>query len=186
MPRLIPTALPSRAAFSRSAPAPLCNRAASLRRNGDIDPTTSKTHTHSETLQAPIFNANDCVNANGCVNPELDQLGDDDVYRQTRMTSCRRDGKSSRAHNHNKNRRHRSSQSRGYRQDKGQIYSNTRNDSHSGNHNNSQCMPGQHGSVPPSHVSSTPATAPGRRIGADHNPGGTPNERQPGNFRSDN
>ena len=82
------------------------------------------------------------------------------------MTSYRRDGKSSRAHNHKKNRRHRSGQSRGYLQDYGQV------NSHSGNPGNPYAS-GHHGGVPPSPASSAPAAAPGMRLGAAHNPSGT-------------
>ena len=44
------------------------------------------------------------INASGCLDPELGQIGHDDAYRrwQARMTSYRRDGKSSRAHSHKK------------------------------------------------------------------------------------
>ena len=69
------------------------------------------------------------INASGCLNPELGQLGDDDAYRrwQARMTSYRRDGKSYRAHNHNKNHRYRSGQSREYHQEQGQAHSHNSN-----------------------------------------------------------
>ena len=58
------------------------------------------------------------INASGCLNPELGQLGNDDASRrwQARMTSYRRYGKSSRARN-KKNRRNRSGQTRGLHQD---------------------------------------------------------------------
>ena len=63
------------------------------------------------------------INASGCLNPELGQLGDDDAYRrcQARIVCYRRDGKSSRPNNHNKNRCHHSGQSRGYHQDQDQV-----------------------------------------------------------------
>ena len=117
------------------------------------------------------------INANGCLNPELGQLGDDDAYRrwQARMTSYRRDGKSSRAHNHKENRRNRSGQSRGYHQDQGQV------NNHSGNPGNPYTS-GHHGGVSPSPASSAPAAAPGMRLGAAHNPSGSPNAGQPGTF----
>ena len=82
------------------------------------------------------------------------------------MTSYRRDGKSYRTHNHQKNRGHRSGQSRGYLQDYGQV------NSHSGNPGNPYAS-GHHGGVPPSPASSAPAAAPGMRLGAAHNPSGT-------------
>ena len=68
------------------------------------------------------------INARGCLNPELGQLGDDYAYRrwQARMTSYRRDGTSSRAHT-KKTRRNRSGQTRGFHQDQDQV------NSHSGN-----------------------------------------------------
>ena len=71
------------------------------------------------------------ISASGCLNHELGQLGDDDAYRrwQARMTSYRRDGKSSRVHP-KKNRRNRSGQTRGYQQDQDQVKS------HSGNPDN--------------------------------------------------
>ena len=52
-------------------------------------------------------------------------VSDDGAYRRrrARMTSYRRDGKSSRSHNHNKHRRNRSNQSQGYHQDRGQVNS---------------------------------------------------------------
>ena len=120
------------------------------------------------------------INASGCLNPELGQLGDDDVYRrwQARMTSYRRDGRSSRAHT-KKNRRYRSGQTRGYHQDQDQV------NSHSGNPGNPYTSD-YHGGVSPSPASSAPAVAPGMRLGADHNPSGNPNARQPGTFRTGN
>ena len=128
------------------------------------------------------------INASGCLNPELGQLGDDDAYRrwQARMTSYRRDGKSSRTNNnHKKNRRHRSGQSRGYNQDQGQVHSHGGNqvNSHSGNPGNTYTS-GHHGGVPPSPASSAPSAAQGIRLGAAHNPSGNPNARQPGTFRT--
>ena len=121
------------------------------------------------------------INASGCLNPELGQLGDDDVVRrwQARMVSYRRDGRSSRSQTNNKNCRNRSNQSRGYHQDQGQT------NSHSGNHN-STYTPGQHGAVPPSPASSASASALGKRFGATHNLSGNPNARQPGAFRTGN
>ena len=122
------------------------------------------------------------INASGCLNPELGQLGDDDAYRrwQARMTSYRRDGTSSRAYT-TKNRRDRSGQTRGFHQDQDQV------NSYSGNPGN-QYTPGSdyHGGVPPSPASSTPAVAPGMRLGAGHNPSGNPNARQSGTFRTGN
>ena len=117
------------------------------------------------------------INASGCLNPELGQLGDDDAYRmwQARMTSYRRGGKS-RPHS-KKNRRNHSVQTRGYHQDHGQVNSHS---SHPGN----TYASGQHGGVPPSPASSAPAAAPGMRLGAAHNAGGNPNARQPGTFRT--
>ena len=63
------------------------------------------------------------INASGCLNPELGQLGDDDAYRrwQARMVCYRREGKSSRPNNHKKNCRRHSGQSRGYHQDQDQV-----------------------------------------------------------------
>ena len=114
------------------------------------------------------------INASGCLNPELGQLGDDDAYRrwQARMTSYRRDGTSSRAHT-KKNRRNRSGENHD------QV------NSHSGNPGNPYTS-GHHGGVPPSPTSSSPAAAPGMRLGAGHNPSGNPNARQPGTFRTGN
>ena len=85
------------------------------------------------------------------------------------MTSYRR-GKS-RTHP-NKNRRSRSVHTRGYHQDQGQVNSS------SGDPGNT-CASGHHG-VPPSPASS----ALGMRLGVAHNPGGNPNARQPGTFRT--
>ena len=64
------------------------------------------------------------INASGCLNPELGQLGDDDAYRrwQARMTSYRCDGRSSRAHT-KKNRHNRSGQTRGFHQGQDQVNS---------------------------------------------------------------
>ena len=120
------------------------------------------------------------IDASGCLNPELGQLGDDDAYRrwQARMTSYRRDGTSSRADT-KKNRRNRSGQTRGFHQDQDQV------NSHSGNPGN-QYKSDYHGGVPPSPASSAPAVAPGMRLGAGHNPSGNPNARQPGTFRTGN
>ena len=86
------------------------------------------------------------------------------------MTSYRR-GKS-RTHP-NKNRRNRSVHTRGYHQDQGQVNNS------SGDPGNTYAS-GHHGGVPPSPASS----APGMRLGAAHNPGGNPNARQPGTFRT--
>ena len=120
------------------------------------------------------------INASGCLNPELGQLGDDDAYRrwQARMTSYRRDGKSSSAHS-KKNCRNRSGQTRGYHQDQGQV------NSHSG-HPGNKYASGHRVGVPPSPASSAPTAVPGIRLGAAHNPGGNPNARQPGTFRTAN
>ena len=116
----------------------------------------------------------------GCLNPELVRLGDDDAYRrwQARMTSYRRDGKSSRGHTKT-NRRNRSGQTRGYHQDQDEV------NSLSGNPGNPYTS-GHHGGVPPSPASSAPAAAPGMRLGVGHNPSGNPNARQPGTFRNGN
>ena len=86
------------------------------------------------------------------------------------MTSYRRDGKSSRAHT-KKNRRNRSGENHD------QV------NSHSGNPGNPYTS-GHHGGVPPSPASSAPASAPGIRLGAAHNPIGNPSARQPGTFRT--
>ena len=61
------------------------------------------------------------INASGCLNPELGQLGDDDAYRrwQVRMICYRREGKPPRPNNHKKNRRHHSGRSRGYHRNQG-------------------------------------------------------------------
>ena len=122
--------------------------------------------THSFRNFEPLF-----INASGCLNPELCQLGDDDAYRrwQARITSYRRDGKSTRAHNE-KNHRNRSGQSQGYHRDRGQVHSNS---DHTGNPYTS----GHHGDVPPSPASSALAAAPGMRVGASHNPSGNLNAR---------
>ena len=116
------------------------------------------------------------IDASGCLNPELGQLGDDDAYRrwQARMICYCRDGKPSRPNKHKRNRRHHSGQSRGYHQDQGQINC----------HNNNTYTSDQHGGIPPSPASSAPAPAPGMRFGVAHNRGGNPNARQPGTFRT--
>ena len=93
------------------------------------------------------------------------------------MTSYRRDGKPSRTHNHTKNRRHRSGQKRGYHHGHGQV------NSHRGTPGNPYTS-GNHGGVPPSPASCTPAAARGIRIRTAHNPSGNPNARQPGTFRT--
>ena len=118
------------------------------------------------------------INASGCLNPELGQLGDDDACRrwQARMISYRRDGKSSHAHNH-KNRRHRSGQSRGNHHGHSQVNSQTAN---LGNPYTS----GHQVGVPPSPTSSAPAPALGMYLGAAHNASGNPSARQPGTFRT--
>ena len=120
------------------------------------------------------------IDPSGCLNPELVQRGDDDDYRrwQARMTSYRRDGTFSRAHT-KKNRHNRLGQTRGFRQDEDQV------NSHSGNPGN-RYTSDDHGGAQPSPVSSAPATAPGMRLGAGHNPSGNPNARQPGSFRTGN
>ena len=118
-------------------------------------------------------NRHPIINARGCLNPELSQLGDDDAYRrwQARMTSYRRDGKSSRTHNHKKTSRHRPGQSRRYHQEQGQVNSHNSN---SGNPYTS----GHHGGVAPSPTSPAPVYAPGMRLGDAHNPDRKP-ERVP-------
>ena len=93
------------------------------------------------------------------------------------MTSYRRYGKSSRAHNHKKNRLNRSGQSRGYHQEQGQVLS------HSGNPGNPYTS-GHHCGVPPSPASSALVTASGMRVGAAHNLSGHPNVLQTGTFRT--
>ena len=114
------------------------------------------------------------------MNPELSQLGDDVAQRrrQARMTNSRRDGKSSTAHT-KKHRRNRSGQTRVYHQDQDQV------DSHSGNPGNPYTSE-NHGGSPPSIASSAPVAAPGMRLGADHNPSGNPNARQPSTLRTRN
>ena len=89
------------------------------------------------------------------------------------MTIYRR-GKS-RSHP-NKNRHNRSVHTRGYHEDQGQVNS----------HSDNQYTSDYHGGVPPSPAYSAPAVAPGLRLGADHNPSGHPNARQPGTFRTGN
>ena len=118
------------------------------------------------------------INASGCLDFEVGQLGDDDAYRrwQARMTSYRRDGTSSSAHT-KKNRRKRSGQTRGFHQDQDQV------NSHSGNLGN-QYTSDYHGGVPPLPASSAPAGAPGIRLGAGHNPSRNRNARQPGTLRT--
>ena len=118
------------------------------------------------------------INASGCLNPELGQLGDDDAYRrwQARIPSYRRDGTSSRAHT-TKNHRNRSGQTQGFHQDQDQM------NSHSGNPGN-QYTSDYHGGVPPLPASSAPAGAPGIRLGAGHNPSRNRNARQPGTLRT--
>ena len=132
--------------------------------------------THSLRICRHLF-----INASGCLNPELGQLGDDDVFRrwQARMVSYRRDGRSSRSQTYNKSRRNRSNQSRGYPRDQGQT------NSHSGEYN-STYTPGQHGAVPPLPASSASVSAPGKRFRATHNPRVNPNARQLGTFRTGN
>ena len=100
-------------------------RAAALRANrGHCLNCHEDTHSF-RNCRHPFFNASDCL------NPELGQLGDDDVFQrwQARMVSYRRDGRSCRSQNYNNNRRNRSIQSLGYHQDQGQT------NSHSGNPN---------------------------------------------------
>ena len=118
------------------------------------------------------------INTSGCLNPELGQLGDDDIYQrwQARMVCYRRDGKSSRPNNHKKNRRHHSGQSRGHHQDQGQVHC----------HNDNTYTSDHHGGIPPSPASSAPAPAPRMRFGAAHNPGGITHARQPGTFLTGN
>ena len=159
----------------------LSARAAALRENR-VHCLYCHKHTHSfRNCRHPF------INASGCLNPELGQLGDDDAYRrwQARMTSYRRAGKSSRLHTHNKNRRNHSNQSRGHHQDLDQVNSHCGNHSHGGNHNNPY-TPGEHGGVPPSPASSAPATTPGKCVGAIYDLGGNLNAHQPGTFRTGN
>ena len=146
-------------------------RTAALRENRRHLPKLPRRHALCPKQQTPF------INASGCLNPELGQLGDDDAYRpcQARMTSYRRDGASSRAHT-KKNRRNRSGQTRRFHQDQDQVKR------HSGNQHTSD----YHGGVPPSPASSAPAVTPGMRLGANHNPSGQPNARQPGTFRTGN
>ena len=117
--RLRPTTLLSGASFFLSPSA----RAAVLRENrGHCLNCPEDTHSFRN-------NRHPIINARGCLNPELSQLGDDDAYRrwQARMTSYRRDGKSSRTHNHKKTSRHRPGQSRRYHQEQGQVNSHNSN-----------------------------------------------------------
>ena len=150
-------------------------RAAALRENRD----------HCLNCHGDTHSLRNCrhpfISASGCLNPELSQLGDDDVFRRwrARVVSYHRDGRSSRSQTYNKNRRNRSNQSQGYHQDQGQT------NSHSGNHS-STYTPGQHGAVPPSPASSASASALGKCFGATHNLSGNPNARQPGTFRTGN
>ena len=150
-------------------------RAASLRGNRD----------HCLNCHDDTHSLRNCrhpfINASGCLNPELGQLGDDDVFQrwQARMVSYRRDEGSSRTQTYNKNQRNRSNQSRGYPRDQGQT------NSHSGNYN-STYTPGQHGAVAPSPASSASVSAPGKRFGATHNSSRNPNARQPATFRTGN
>ena len=117
------------------------------------------------------------INASGCLNPELGQLGDDDAYQrwQARMVCYRRDGKSHHPNIHKKNGRHHSGQSREYHQDQGQVNC----------YNDNTYTSDHHGGVPPSPASSAPAPAPGMRVGAAIT-GGNLNARQPGTFRTGN
>ena len=84
-----------------------------------------------------------------------------------------------------KNRRRRGN-SRGQPQSQGQA--STQNDgfnTHAEN-GNQQSGSGHHDGVPPSPASSAVAPSAGIRYGASHNPGGNPNARQPGTFRTVN
>ena len=127
------------------------------------------------------------INASGCLNPDLGQLGDDgEAYRrwQARTIRYHREGKSSRSHkkNHKHNRRRRDN-SRGQHQSQGQH--TTQNDGFNthAEQGNQQSGSGDPGGVP---ASSDVVPFPGFRYGASRNPGGNPNTRQPGNFRTGN
>ena len=121
---------------------------------------------------------NPFITASGCLNPELGQLGDDHAHRRwkTRMVYYRRDDQSSRPKNHKKNRRQLSGQQRGYHKNQGQVNC----------HNDATYTWDTHGGIPGSPASSAPASAPRRRFGAAHNPGGNTHARQPGTFRTGN
>ena len=130
------------------------------------------------------------INASGCLNPDLGQVGDDgEAYRrwQARMNRCRRQDKSSRSNkqSNNQNRRRRGN-SRGQPQSQGQA--STQNDGFYtlADNGNQQSGSGHHGGVPPSPASSAVAPSRGIRYGASQNPGGNPNARQPGTFGTGN
>ena len=141
---------------------------------------------HTKTLP-PCATRHPFINASGCPNPEIGQLGDDDAFRrwQARRISYLRDEQSSRSQSYKTNCRKCSNQSRGDHQDQGQLDSQCGNHSHRRN-NNSTHTPGQHGAVPPSPASSASASASGNHFGATYNPSGNPNTRQSDTFRTGN
>ena len=105
------------------------------------------------------------INASGCLNPDLGQVGDDgEAYRrwQARMNRCRRQDKSSRSNkqSNNQNRRRRGN-SRGQPQSQGQA--STQNDgfnTHAAN-GNQQSGSGHHSGVPRSPAYSAVGPSPG-------------------------
>ena len=96
LPRSRPTTLASGAASLRPPPAP----PAAMRENRCHCLNCHEDTHYLRNCRHPF------INASGCINPELGQLGDDDAFRrwQERMVSYRRDGTSSRSQTNNKNR----------------------------------------------------------------------------------
>ena len=124
------------------------------------------------------------------MNPDLGQLGNDgDPYRrwQARMIRYRREDKTSRSNNQkNQETIAAAAVTRvvNTRAKASKIITTTAT-THT-EYGNQQSESGHHGGVSPSHAPSAVAPASGIRYGASHNPGGNPNERQPGTFRTGN
>ena len=121
------------------------------------------------------------INASGCLNQDLGQLGDGGgAYRrqQQRMNRYRREEKSSRSNKkpHKQNRSHRGDP-RGQHQGHDQAFTHNDGFNTHAENGNQQSGPGHHGGVRPSPASSSVAPSPGVRYGASHNPGGTSNVR---------
>ena len=85
----------------------------------------------------------------------------------------------------NKSRKH-NRRRRGHRQSQGQASTQNHGFSTHAENGNQQSGSGHHDGVPPSPASSAVAPSAGIRYGASHNPGGNPNARQPGTFRTVN
>ena len=171
-------------------------RAAALRENQGRCLNCHETSHSFKQCQHPF------INASGCINPELGQLGDNgDAYRrwQDRMLRYRRGNKigGGAGNGSRKGRRHRSGRQHGngnsrndYSHNSGRRSQDARSghtqqhsDSGYGQHTNSSALTVHH-SAPPSPAPS--GNNPAMRLGASYTTNDNPNARQPGTFRSGN